>query len=262
MFARPLGVWLLQFSRLLSLMTPATRWFELLGPAFLFFPIRTGPIRTMAVVAIIFLQIGFLFALFLGLFPFILMIAMLPFLPGWFWDKISRRLRSPARAGLTLYYDGDCSFCRKSVFVLRAFFRLREVPITPAQAIPEVFENMERYRSWVVMDDQGRQHYRFEGFLMILRSSPWAWPLAHLLTFRPVFWVGTRLYMLVAQNRRQMSQITRVFEERPLWWRLSKRANVLVVLLLIYVLAWNLGELKSVPFEIPNAYKKSGGHCG
>ena len=36
MFARPLGVWLLQFPRLLSLMTPATRWFEFWGPLFCF----------------------------------------------------------------------------------------------------------------------------------------------------------------------------------------------------------------------------------
>jgi hypothetical protein len=84
--ATPVGLLLLDLPALLPLLTYAVIWFEVLGPLLLFVPIFTEQFRTLGVGAFLLLQLGFGLCLALGLFPWISAVAMLPFVPPWFWD--------------------------------------------------------------------------------------------------------------------------------------------------------------------------------
>ncbi|MCG8592472.1 MAG: HTTM domain-containing protein [Proteobacteria bacterium] len=80
---------LLQFNALLEPLTRAVWWFELLGPFLAFLPFWQGPARTLAVVLFVGMHLGFAIFLEIGLFPFVCMVAWLPFVPPWAWQRIS-----------------------------------------------------------------------------------------------------------------------------------------------------------------------------
>jgi hypothetical protein len=95
-FATPLGKYLLGFPGLLRGLTFATLGIEVLGPALLFVPIRTGPVRFAVVVGFLLFHLaGLGLCLELGPFPWVCAVAWLALLPGWFWDRVAGRARLP-----------------------------------------------------------------------------------------------------------------------------------------------------------------------
>ena len=93
-FVTPLGVWLYQFPVLLRIMTFGVVWFEAIGPFLLFSPIFTGPVRTGAVLAFMGLHLGIGLSMSIGAFPWISALAMVCFLPAWFWDTAVGQIRA------------------------------------------------------------------------------------------------------------------------------------------------------------------------
>jgi hypothetical protein len=83
----PLGRFLTGFEGLMAWGTYGTYYLELIGPFFLICPFFTSPVRTGAIVLFILMQISFGLCLKLGIFPFTAIIALLPLLPGWFWQR-------------------------------------------------------------------------------------------------------------------------------------------------------------------------------
>ena len=92
----PIGTYLYQFPELMRAMTIGTFWFEALGPLLLFSPIFTGQLRTAAVLGFMSLHLGIWLTMSIGLFPWVSSLAMVCFLPAWFWDTALVRLRSMA----------------------------------------------------------------------------------------------------------------------------------------------------------------------
>lgn len=92
-FATPMGVYLLQFSTLLKVLTFGTIMLEAFGPFLLFFPLLTGPVRTGAVLMFMNLHFGIWLTLDVGIFPWISAFGMVCFLPGWFWDVVVSKVR-------------------------------------------------------------------------------------------------------------------------------------------------------------------------
>lgn len=84
---RPFGEFLHQFPALLKLLTHASLGLEVVAPILLFFPIFTGPVRTFAVASIMAFHLGIFVVMDVGIFPWTSSLAMVCFLPGWFWDS-------------------------------------------------------------------------------------------------------------------------------------------------------------------------------
>jgi hypothetical protein len=80
---------LLLFQDQLKFLTAFVVWFEILGPFLLFFPFRTGIVRTFTTLLFIAMHCGFLFCLAICPFPQISVTAMFVFLPAWFWDRMA-----------------------------------------------------------------------------------------------------------------------------------------------------------------------------
>ena len=80
------------------MITWSTLAVEGLGPFLLFVPWRTGPIRTLAVLLFSYFQITIWLTMSIGLFQPLAIVAMIPYLPPWFWQKVQQlRGRLPAR---------------------------------------------------------------------------------------------------------------------------------------------------------------------
>lgn len=97
-WAGPLGHWLLGFPDLLSVMTWWVFGMELIGPLLLFFPVFTAPIRALTLIAFVGLQMGLAPTLQLGFFPWVSTLALLPFLPAAFWQRLDPRTRVARKA--------------------------------------------------------------------------------------------------------------------------------------------------------------------
>lgn len=91
----PLGHALLAYPGLLRALTFATVALERWGTLLLVCPVATGPLRLAGVLALAALHLGIATVMRLGLFPFVDVVALLPFLPPLFWRAVNRR---PAHA--------------------------------------------------------------------------------------------------------------------------------------------------------------------
>lgn len=84
-FARHFGQALLGFPELLAPLTRAALALELAAPLLLFFPLATGRVRMLAIALFVAFQLGLGVSITLGGFPWVMSVAMLPFVPTGFW---------------------------------------------------------------------------------------------------------------------------------------------------------------------------------
>lgn len=253
-----LGKELLKFPELLKLLSFSTYGLEMLGPLLLFFPLYNGAIRLFLVFAFILLHIGFSFCLHVGHFPITSSIAMVPFLPSFFWDKLSKRLQTSEREALKIYYDETCSFCRTMVCLIKTFFFLPLAQVLPAQQNTAIFQLMNRNNSWVLVDYQGKEHIKFEAVVYACKISPLFRILFPLISFKFIQRLGILLYDWVANHRSIVSQFISFFKFRPLKWKVSSINSILAVLLLSYVFFWNYLGLPEAKWKIPHSLKSVG----
>lgn len=230
------GRYMLQFPELLSLATHGVLWFELLGPLLLFVPFYTPLIRLLVVPMFVGLHLGFVLMMTLFTFPFVSIVSVLPFLPARFWELFRVR----GGEGLTIFYDGGCSFCARMVRLIQTFFILPRAAVLPAHEDPAVQEIMQRENSWVVRDAAGEHQTAAGAMRVLLRASPLLFPLYPLLRIRPLERAADSAYRWIATHRPVASRATAWLSPRPLRWRLPLVGQFVVGALLIYVIIWNL----------------------
>lgn len=109
-FARPMGVWLRQYEMVCRLLTRGVFYLELLGPILFFVPYQFLRFRLFAIACFLGLQLGFVFHMRLGLFPYISTLALIPFLPSEFWDKVPKW-----KLGFRVSFSGKALFSRLSI---------------------------------------------------------------------------------------------------------------------------------------------------
>jgi hypothetical protein len=90
-FVHGLGRWLLGWPDVCRWLTLSTWWLEMLGPFIAFIPVRTPWWRLVVVAAMMMLHIGIALCMRLGMFPWVMVLAWVPFLPPMFWDRITVR---------------------------------------------------------------------------------------------------------------------------------------------------------------------------
>lgn len=111
------------------------------------------------------------------------------------------------RSDATLVYDGDCSFCTRSVAAIGRL-RLAEPRVVAFQhadlpALGLTASQCERELQWVSAD--GRVDGGAQGVARLLLASgpPWAM-LGAALRRPPLSWLAAGVYRLVAANRHRL----------------------------------------------------------
>ncbi len=245
----PIGVILREFPNLMQVLTFFVLYLEIYGSLLLFSPIATSFMRTLAVVLFAFLQIGFNSALRLGLFGAIMITITFGLLPSDFWDKGIKRINtwitSRAKSGLTIYYDFDCTFCYKLSFLLKRVFCLHpDTIVISAQTNESVQKIMDEQNSWVVTDKEGRTYTEWAGVYTVLGHSPLFFWLAPLLKLDFISSIGTIIYRYIARNRKQVCVPEPIEPEKTNYQKkLTIMGSIFVLILLTYVIFWNINTL-------------------
>ncbi len=253
-FARPLGQYLLGFPKLLKVFNYATILNEMFGSFLFFMPVWTAGFRILGVFNFILMHVCFALCMVVGPFSYIGSIAVLPLIPGVFWDKLANLLFRRGKKSLTVYYDRDCGFCKKTVMLFKTFCFFPEGAIHQAQEDARIFAQMQRENSWVVLDSRGESHYKFDAVLIVLKRFVLFIPLAWILRLPPFKMFGDFFYKLVSQNRSFFSRFVSGLHFRPVKTRLSIPGNMIAALSLSFVFFWNLGTVNS-KYGVPERWQ-------
>ncbi|ESA32275.1 httm domain protein [Leptolyngbya sp. Heron Island J] len=214
------------------------------GPLLLWSPIKTDLCRLLVVVLFMLFHILGAFTLNLGLLPIISCFTWLAFIPSSVWDGWAERAFTPKQLGLKIYYDAECGFCKKVVHLLRTFLVLpQRVPLQIAQSDPVIQTAMETQNSWVIVDWQGKHHYKWRGIAYVVSLSPIFYPLANVLRVPPLMALGTRLYETIANNRRFAGNFTKPFKYQSFTVRSPRLLNGAALLALLLVTLLNLRSI-------------------
>ncbi len=115
---------------------------------------------------------------------------------------------SSATAKAIVLFDGDCSFCQRSVRILKSldWFRklsmqnARDESTWPAAAealsLPKMLDEMH-----LVTPDRQHTYAGFAAFRWMSWRLPITIPLAPFLYLPGVPWIGNRVYRWIARNR-------------------------------------------------------------
>ncbi len=87
----PFGIWLLDHPHFLSLNTYLIPWIQVVGALLLFAPFWNGPLRTLLFMIFTAFQFGLGACMVLGNFQQVAALMLIPFLPGWLWNKLARQ---------------------------------------------------------------------------------------------------------------------------------------------------------------------------
>ncbi|HWY70645.1 MAG TPA: HTTM domain-containing protein [Terriglobales bacterium] len=252
----PLGSFLLHFPKLLPWLTRETLVHEASIPLLLLTPFLAGPARLLGALLIIALHVGLGLSIRLGHFPYIACMAALPLIPTWFWERnwIRRRLpwltgETSAGSGARIYYDGKCSFCSKLVRIVRTFLLIPKLELIAAQEFPVTELEMRDQKSWILVDCEGRRHYKWRAFAQLVSYSPiFSW-LSPVLRSNFLERKGKEWYERIERNRDQLSRYTDWIRSRPVSLKTSPAVTVFAALLVVYTLLWNLSSITRVPFQ-------------
>lgn len=258
-FTTSFGYALLKLSFLLPAMTAGVLWLE--GTVFflLFSPVWAKWLRTFGAASIIMLHTGMGLSMHLGPFPWVAGVAMLGFFPSFVWDAAANWLKKRERAGLTVYYDGECGFCRTAAHALPQFFFLQTARVLPASENESILEDMAERNSWVAVDETGKRYYEFDVIIEMTRRSPVLRFFSPLLRLQPIHSIGTRAYEFVAAHRKRTcvpdSQLP---EQRPFRSHtLPVWASVAALWCLILIILWNITTLPGQNLFISSPFRKA-----
>lgn len=213
----------------------------------LFSPVRTVLCRLIILPLLVLLHVCIAIFLAVAFFPVVSICGLTVFIPSAVWDKLLPWFNArPQRKNITLYYDRECGFCRKTCLIFRELGLPSATRIEPAQAYPEIYAIMQRENSWVVEDGAGQRRTQWDAVAWCWRRSPLLWPLGAV--FLPPFMrpLGDALYRLIAGNRDALGRLTAFFlpeYERPIDRPLRKWTQIIVALLMVLVLLWNISSV-------------------
>ncbi|MCH9037545.1 MAG: DUF393 domain-containing protein [Chloroflexi bacterium] len=109
-----------------------------------------------------------------------------------------------AGRGWTLYYDGDCRLCARSVrwlSLLDFFGQIEWVPYQSLESPPPGLTWADLCRAAYLVDARGRRHEGFFAFRQLSLRLPLLIPLALVLWLPGVSILGVPAYRWVARNR-------------------------------------------------------------
>lgn len=196
------------FPPLLSrLFTRATLFAEGAAAVLILSPFHRVTLRRIAMVALPAMHVGFAIFLNVGLFSPVMCCFFLLLPSAEDFEALSRWW-SKRKKERTVFFDASCGICFQTARVLTrmdVFQRLRFVPNTESEKLPEGVTAELVERTIVVQDPDGRLTERSAAFAAIFRSLPGGNLVAIPLSLPGVRQLADAVYDRVARNRQGIS---------------------------------------------------------
>jgi len=227
--------------------TWGTLYYELLGPFFLCCPIFTNELRFIGVILFILMHASFGMCLHIGFFMYIPMVCAISFLPGAFWDQISKLWNAVLPEYLSqssIFYDSPKlqSTRTKWMKLLEEFF---PGPIRYSTHLSEqVQEQMKLRNTFLVLQlkrgDQPEYFFFADAMMLVLRSSPVFWVISYLVGAPGIYHLFDQILKIM------LSSLT--WKDLRLQTSAIHKKAVLVVCLLVGIVGQTLASLVRIKF--------------
>ena len=204
-FRTPSGDILLQYQSIMQVLTQLTLYIEGLIPILFILFGGWWPLRIIFILIMCSFHLSSELFLHTGFFQYICIIGWIAFLPGEFWEKIKTITLRKKNHPLRVYFDGQCSFCKKSIALIKTFLILPpHVSFLEAQSSQKALLEMEKRNSWLVSQNQTEYQDQWSAVITLLSYSPLFFYLAPLLRGKIFSVPGNWLYKKVASNRQKL----------------------------------------------------------
>lgn len=249
-FTTPIGQWLLNFPKLLKVLSISTLWLEGMGPWLLLLPFWNSQFRYIIMAAFIGLHIGIGITLEVGTFVPTCITLWLFLLPSDFWEWAKKKaLKSIPKTTYQVYYDKDCGFCRRMANIFVNIFCCQNVIVQSSESDSKVHKLIVQENSWAGKNDKGEILFHWDNFRELLRYSP-LFGVSKALRFLPLG-IGKRLYYLVANNRPFFARLMGRVGHSALWLRPGKLLTSLGLFFFLLAFLYNLdGYSNGKPFRL------------
>jgi predicted DCC family thiol-disulfide oxidoreductase YuxK len=242
--ATPLGVFTRHFPLFMMFLTFAVTLLQASAIFLLFSPIMTVAVRSVALAALLIMHISFGLHMHLGPFSWVACTALIGFVPTRWWDVLHSFL-AKRFGNLTIYYDADCGFCKKSSHLIATFLALPNTVVTTAQTNPDIWKEMEAKDSWVIVTCDNGHFYTYGAGVSLLRASPlffWLAPIMNMGWAKPI---GEKVYRFIADHRKRICLPDTPTRRLPPVIRdlLTTFSTIAAIIYLIAVVSWNYSNL-------------------
>ncbi len=260
-FVTNFGMWLRSIDSAMYFITTATLIIERYVFVLFITPVQRDMGRLAGLILTTTLIIGFNLSFRLGLFGMIMFSISLGLLPGYFWDHIIMPLRkiasSKSQKGMTIFYDGDCSFCSRISKVTAGMLLLHpETKIIFSGSDPEAYSTMHSAHSWVVRDHNGVSYTGFRAFVALMQSAFFYRIFAPVFLLTPIMYIGENIYRMVAHNRPMTCSVD--MPDKPIKKQNKRIKNIFIIVMLGFVVVWNISSLPSYSrYKKPKFIEKS-----
>lgn len=188
-FRTPIGDWLWrQPEAVLEVLTMVTFGLEAYGWGLLLAPLLTLPFfershafwRLVAVALFVGMHMSFAVTMRLGLFSYIVSVAWLALLPGWFWEQLADRFSGFGRAiAIEVRQPSSTDRCETAARLARGLFLLPRAKLEVTES-----PSPDAAPSWTVTDRSGSEHLGPAALVALLEASP---------VFGPIYRVAQRV---------------------------------------------------------------------
>lgn len=256
-FITPFGRMMGTQHELLKLGTYAVYFLEMTAGALLIFPLFFQKIRTLTVIALMALHLNFDLAMRLGIFPWVDIVGLVILLPVGFWDWLSSKIKTGDRLELKIFYDGNCTFCKKMVLLIKEFLLIPETFIAETQSDPGIEKLFLKETSWVVVSNSGT-YFKWNALVTVFEHIPIVGNLLRKIPLRMFRPIGDRIYDLIARQRTPLGRTTAVL----LPWQnhgepqSGPLTTFFAVFFTGYTILWNLRTLPNYGIEMQENWRR------
>ena len=229
-----------EYDTLAQVMSFIVIWIEWLAPVVTIVPFLLC--RMIGVGALLVLEVGILFSLEVGLFPFISIVSLLPLIPANWWDIVLKG-RGERGRGWTLYYDQDCRFCIFAARLLKAVCGWENAAVRKAQACAEANRILDERGSWSIVKDGQREYTPgWEAVQRMLRESGRGWIASRL----PEGEKGAKWYRWIGEHRSTFGRTGKAVFGTKRWRVPGVVGETIAGVSIGLVLAWNIATYPAV----------------
>jgi len=255
-FTTSFGKYIFNYPMLMKALTHVSFYIELLVPLLLLIPFKNWLFRLITISIFVSMHVGFSLTLEVGLFSIVAINYWLALLPTQFWEFAELKFFSKYNNVITIFFDENCGFCKKMVYVLRSFLLINNCKIEAAQSNDVANSLMVKENSWVVCIN-GIYFVRFKAVIKLFENSKLFFWMAWVLHLSFIQKIGDMGYEWVSNNRQIVSKWVFWLKFSPQRLDLNYLNKAIIGFFFILIIFINISKVEQISFKVPNWAKKT-----